>query len=86
MNNDIYVYSLVTGQIYRTIKDDLKLLFPYQIPLASLPKNNCKKCFGRGYESLDGRTGLHNPCKCLDKHILPEFDTSKVKVYLPRGI
>ena len=86
MNNDIYVYSLITGEIFKSSQDDLNVLFPYQIPLSTLPKNKCNKCFGRGYESIDKRTGVYNACKCLQKHILPDFDTSKVRVYLPRNV
>ena len=86
MSNDMYVYSLVTGQIYKTTTDDLPLLFPYQIPLINIPKNNCKFCYGRGYDSIDQKTSLYNPCKCIHKLILPDFDTSKVKIYLPHNV
>lgn len=86
MSNYIYIFSLITGQIFETSEEDLKLLFPYQIPLSEKPKNNCKKCFGRGYESIDQKTNVYNPCKCIHKLILPDFDVSKVKVYLPRNV
>ena len=29
------------------------------------PKKNCKKCYGRGYVSIQHETKLPNACKCL---------------------
>jgi len=29
------------------------------------PKPNCKKCYGRGYVSVDTKSKLPNPCTCI---------------------
>jgi len=86
MNNFIYIFSLITGECFKLPKDELKTLFSYQIPLTTLPKDGCKWCYGRGYDTIDSRTGVYNMCRCLQKHILPEFNVSKVKVILPNRI
>lgn len=83
--NDIYVFSLVTGEIFKTTQDELGLLYPYQIPLIDRPKKSCKQCYGRGYISINKSNGIYNMCTCLQKILLPNFDVSKVRVYLPRS-
>jgi len=36
------------------------------------PKENCKKCYGRGYIGIDTNTRLPIPCKCIFPPATPE--------------
>jgi len=86
-NNDrLYAFSVITGQVFPIQKDDIKLLFKYQIPITNKPKSSCKKCFGRGYTSMESKTNFHIMCSCISKHIIEGYDTTNISIPIPRVV
>jgi hypothetical protein len=85
-NDELFAFSVITGQVFTIEKDDIKLLYPYQIPITSKPKDSCKKCYGRGYTSIDSKTKFHTMCNCTSKNILEGFDVSNIVIPIPRTI
>jgi len=81
MNNKLYAISIITGQIFTIEKEDIKLLYNYQIPLKSKPNHRCKRCYGRGYSSIDTKNGLHHLCSCISKCLMDDYKLSQ----LPRA-
>jgi hypothetical protein len=81
---ELYVYSIITGQIYPIQEADLKVLFNYQIPITQLPRSSCKKCYGRGYAFREERTGFYQMCSCIGTKILPTVDINNIKIEMPR--
>ena len=84
MNNQLYAISIITGQIFPIEKEDLKLLYNYHIPLKSKPNCRCKKCYGRGYTSIDSKNGLHHICSCISKCIMDGYQAKELKIVMPR--
>ena len=80
----LYAFSIITGQVFEIQEEDLKVLYNYQIPVTDLPKTNCKKCFGRGYQAKDVKTQFYFMCPCLQKHLLKGVDFSNLVVKMPR--
>jgi hypothetical protein len=67
------IYSIFSGTIYTIPEKDLNLLINGQIPLSKMPKNNCKKCFGRGNLGRDKNNYQYVICSCIRNVIdLPE--------------
>lgn len=75
INNKIFVYSVFSGTLYSILKEDIKYLDEGQLPLTQMPKNNCKKCYGRLNVGRDHQNLTFQPCSCLRKII--DFDTIK---------
>lgn len=79
-------FSLTSGEIYNIAEDEVKNLDKNQIPLKNRPKDNCKKCYGRMYESKHLRKesegwvfDYYTPCskcskKCVDFEYLLQMD------------
>ena len=67
-NKKLY-FSLFSGQIYEVPEDEVKNLDEAQIPLLERPKQNCNKCFGRGYIYKDIKSGFYTVCKCMKDKI-----------------
>lgn len=82
--NKLYAISIVTGETFTIQEDDVNTLFKYQMPLKSLPKSSCKHCYGRGWTSIDGVSGLHNLCKCVDKCFMDGFKITGMVIEMPR--
>jgi len=79
-----WVFSLITGQVYKLDVDEVKKLYSYQIPFKKAPKSNCKKCYGRGYEAFDTKNQVYAPCKCVTNNLIDGFDARQITVYMPR--
>jgi hypothetical protein len=79
----LYAISIVTGEIFTIEESDLKLLYPYQIPLKSKPKSNCK-CYGRGYTSINTTTRLHYLCPCITKCTMDGYKPRELSIEMPR--
>lgn len=76
MNEEIITfYNAYTGTFYDVLKEDIKLLSSNQIPLQKKIKNNCKRCYGRGYSGKNSIDFTYTPCSCLQKQI--NFDILK---------
>lgn len=82
----LYAISIVTGEIFKIEKEDLKILYNYQIPLKSKPKGSCKKCYGRGYTSRDPKNGLHLLCRCISKCTMDGYNSSSLTIEMPRTV
>ena len=83
-NDKLFAFSILTGQVFKIEQDELKLLFPYQIPLTNTPNKHCKKCYGRGYTAIDSKNKFHIMCSCLSKHIMQGYNTSNIVIPIPR--
>lgn len=65
------IFSLITGEVYTILPDELKNMDEYQVPLKKHPDAKCRKCYGRFYT---GKNLIHNlyimcprcSAKCLD--------------------
>ncbi len=80
-----YYFSLVTGQVVRILKDEIKHLEKYQIPLIKEPKSGCSKCFDRKYLHQELDSQIYYPCQCVRKVIDTEnYNPDDTKFYLPR--
>lgn len=84
MNNQLYVFSFATGEVYPIPDSNIKTLFSYQVPLTGKPKSSCRHCYGRGYFSINSDNKVYNMCRCTVKQILPGFDIETVKIYTPK--
>ncbi len=82
--NKLYAISIVTGDIFTIEEDDIKTLYNYQIPLKKKPSHSCKKCFGRGYNGIDPKNGLHYLCYCIEKCFLPDYKLKPLMIEMPR--
>ena len=78
-------FSLVSGEIYTVMADEVKNLDKYQIPLLSRPKN-CKKCYGRMHVGFNKTIKVYQLCqRCVDHHVdfkqlkTPDIDIETVK-------
>lgn len=80
----MYAISIVTGEIFPIEEADVKLLFSYQIPLKTKPKSGCKKCYGRGYISIDSQTKLHHLCSCTTKCVADNYHAHALTIEMPR--
>ena len=70
------MFSLITGDVYTILSDELKNMDEYQVPLKGYPKTNCSKCYGRFYTSRNLTHNLYIMCpKCSPKCV----DVEKVK-------
>lgn len=70
------MFSLITGDLYTILSDELKNMDEYQVPLIKKPKDNCNKCYGRFYTGKNLTHNLFIMCpKCSPKYI----DLQKVK-------
>lgn len=74
MNKYLY-WSSHTGEIYEVMEDEVPTLTAFQVRLKQRPPTNCKRCFGRFYESKNINTGLYVACqkcrkKCVDYDML----------------
>lgn len=70
------MFSLITGDIYTILSDEIKNMDEYQVPLKKRPLSNCKKCFGRFYTGRHLKHNLFIMCsKCSPKCV----DIEKVK-------
>jgi hypothetical protein len=75
-NTKQLMFSLITGEIYTILSDELKVMDEYQVPLKQKPQSNCSKCYGRLYIGKDHIHQLYIMCpKCSIKCI----DTEKIK-------
>ncbi len=68
MEHKLYM-SLFSGEIYTVPEDEVDNLEDGQLPLADHPKENCPKCYGRGWTDRNSVTGVYSICKCLKKRI-----------------
>ena len=65
MNTFIPVINVYSSEIYQIEDKDIKNLLEGEIPLNSLPKQRCKKCFGRGHIGFDKVSETYILCpKC----------------------
>jgi hypothetical protein len=69
MNTTKAIYSVFSGTFYHVLEKDVKLLNFGQIPLIDQPKQNCKKCYGRGHLGRDHTTYAFEICTCVRKKI-----------------
>lgn len=69
MNTTKLIYSVFSGTYYEALERDLKLFNFGQIPLTEQPKQNCKKCYGRGHLGRDQTTYAFEICNCIRKKI-----------------
>lgn len=79
METKLY-YSIFSGLIYEVCADEVSILDDGQIPLTAKPKHNCKKCFGRGYDSFDPKRNIYNACSCLRKVVDPTYVPKNIQV------
>lgn len=82
--NELYVFSILSGTVYKIEEADLKVLFNYQIPITQPPKHNCKKCHGTGVIGRDIKTGFYHMCSCISSKIREGHNTSNIVVEMPR--
>lgn len=71
--------SAYSGEIYYIPEDEEKNLDEGQIPLLQKPKENCNKCYGRGFTDKNIITGFYSICKCMRNRI----DYNKLKERVP---
>ena len=64
MNNKRLVFSIYSGTLYEVPRDEFWNLDAGQVPLLEPPKQNCKKCFGRGYEYKERIRNEYQICRC----------------------
>lgn len=70
--------SLFSGQIYTIDETQTANLDEGQIPLLDYPKENCRKCYGRGYIDKNLTTGFYTICTCMKTRInFSKFDRFK---------
>lgn len=86
MSEKLYAISIVTGEVFQIEKEDVKLLYNYQIPLKAKPKSNCRQCYGRGYTGRDSKNHLYILCSCVSKCIMDGYNPTKLMVELPRMV
>ena len=84
-DDKLWAISIITGQIFPIQKEDVPLLFQYQIPLKALPKSNCKKCHSRGWTHLT-ENKLHSICPCLAKRFMDGYIPQELSIPLPRMV
>lgn len=70
-NEKQLMFSLVTGEMYNILSDELKTANEYQVPLKREPKSSCKKCYGRFHVGRNINHNLYIMCpscslKCID--------------------
>lgn len=51
------MFSLISGEMYTILPEELEVHDKFQIPLLKKPKQNCKKCYGRFHI---GKNKIHN--------------------------
>lgn len=64
-------WSMITGEFLDVLEDEIDTLTPFQVRIKTMPKSNCKVCFGRMYSGKNLNTNLYVPCnkckkKCID--------------------
>ena len=65
-----YIFNVYTGELYQINKSELNNILEGEIPILKKPNTNCKRCFGRGYESYDTTKRSYTICyKCVDKEL-----------------
>lgn len=70
------MFSLITGDVYTILLEELNNMDEYQVPLKQKPNHNCRKCYGRFYTSRSLTHNLYILCpKCSPVCI----DLEKVK-------
>ena len=80
MNKLVY-FSIITGEIYE-VPDYMKdVLDHYQLQLSAVPKDNCRKCYGRFYTSYDPKLKVYNLCpRCAKKYLM---QTDEINIETP---
>lgn len=69
MNKTILFFSAFSGTFYELPESDISHMYPGQLPLKKQPKQNCKKCVGRGYTGRDVNNLFYITCSCLQKEL-----------------
>jgi hypothetical protein len=82
--NKLWAISIVTGEIFSIMEEDIPVLFNYQIPLKKIPNHNCNKCYGRGWTCRDSQNNLHVLCKCVSKCITDDYKISEKGIVMPK--
>jgi hypothetical protein len=77
--NTNFFYSVFSGIIYEVCSDEIPVLDDGQVPLISKPSTSCKHCYGRGYDVHDKKRGIYCVCRCMKKHIDPEYIPKSVQ-------
>jgi hypothetical protein len=80
----LFVFSVITGEVYPIEQEDVKTLFKYQIPLTDKPRSSCNRCYGRGYAGVDPTTKFYQICSCMSRKISPDCDITNIVVEMPR--
>jgi len=67
------IYNVYSGECYEILPEEISTLLEGEIPLKQMPKNNCKKCYGRGYTGKDNNKHIFQPCpNCVEKQIIED--------------
>jgi hypothetical protein len=82
--SQLYVFSVITGEVYPIQQEDIPTLFNYQILITQVPRPSCKKCYGRGYAFREEKTGFYQMCSCIGTKIHPSVDIQNIKIEMPR--
>ena len=83
--NTCWVYSLLTGQYYTLLKEEVKHLYSWQIPFTKKPKSNCNKCYGRAYTGHNPKSNVYEPChKCITNNLLEGYKGDKITIHMPK--
>lgn len=77
-----YYISLLSGLKYSLPENMCNNLDKYQIRLVELPKDKCKKCYGRGYTGYDNNLKIFVLCNCVKKNSHP--DSKEIMIETPR--
>jgi hypothetical protein len=77
-----YYISLLSGLKYSLPEKMCENIDKYQIRLTALPKDKCKKCYGRGYTGYDNNLQIFVMCNCVKNHSHP--DLTDITIETPR--
>jgi len=61
--------SIFSGEIYSIPEDEIANLDEGQVPLTQKPKENCRKCYGRGWIDKNIKNGIYSICRCMKTRI-----------------
>jgi len=82
----VYIFSLLSGEIYKVFESELKVLDKYQIPLKAIPSSSCRKCYGRGHRGKNITLNVYTICPCMHKIIDYNRAAEEITVETPKQI
>jgi|TARA_R110002050_G_scaffold10373_5_gene35468 hypothetical protein len=76
-------FSVFSGAVYDLKEEYTNYLDCGQLKITDDPKNNCKRCHGRGFTGRNSESGHYDMCRCVlrnaDDELLGEMSQHQVE-------